>query len=266
MNQEKIGKFIKTLRTEKKMTQQELANKIGVTDRAISKWENGRGTPDISLLIPLSNELNITLLELLNGEKTENKDNVVINLIKNKDKKIKIWKYLFTILINIIMSFMIVIFIFGFVIPTRYNNSDIKGMTKIVSPSMEPTIKIGSSIVYNKININKIKKDDIIVFNYINENEIVTNSYIVHRVIDIQKIDNEIRLITKGDNNLENDKNYITDKNFIGIYSHNLSSLTNYFLKYDIEVLRKILLILTIGILSILCFDGILIKRHMLRY
>ena len=262
MNQEKIGKFIKTLRTEKKMTQQELANKIGVTDRAISKWENGRGTPDISLLIPLSNELNITLLELLNGEKTENKDNVVINLIKNKDKKIKIWKYLFTILINIIMSFMIVIFIFGFVIPTRYNNSDIKGMTKIVSPSMEPTIKIGSSIVYNKININKIKKDDIIVFNYINENEIVTNSYIVHRVIDIQKIDNEIRLITKGDNNLDSDNNYVTEKNFIGIYSHNASALTNFFLKQNIQESREILLILTIGIVVILCFDINIIRKY----
>ena len=43
MNQEKIGKFILELRREKNMTQQELADKIGVTDRAISKWENGRG-------------------------------------------------------------------------------------------------------------------------------------------------------------------------------------------------------------------------------
>ena len=43
MNQDKIGKFILELRKEKNMTQQELADKIGVTDRAISKWENGRG-------------------------------------------------------------------------------------------------------------------------------------------------------------------------------------------------------------------------------
>ena len=65
MNQEKVGRFIRELRIEKEMTQQELAEKLGVTDSAISKWENGRGAPDISYLIPLSNELNITILELL---------------------------------------------------------------------------------------------------------------------------------------------------------------------------------------------------------
>ena len=50
MNQEKIGKFILDLRKEKNMTQNELADKLGITDRAISKWENGRGMPDLSLL------------------------------------------------------------------------------------------------------------------------------------------------------------------------------------------------------------------------
>lgn len=45
MNQDKIGKFIAKLRNEKRMTQQELANKIGVTDRAVSKWENGLSFP-----------------------------------------------------------------------------------------------------------------------------------------------------------------------------------------------------------------------------
>lgn len=69
MNQEKIGKFITKLRNEKQMTQQELADKIGVTDRAISKWENGRGMPDLSLLPLLANELNIEISELLNGRK-----------------------------------------------------------------------------------------------------------------------------------------------------------------------------------------------------
>lgn len=47
MNQEKIGKFILNLRKEKNMSQMDLAEKIGVTDRAISKWENGKGLPDI---------------------------------------------------------------------------------------------------------------------------------------------------------------------------------------------------------------------------
>ena len=74
MNQEKIGKFIAKLRGEKNMTQQELANKIGVTDRAISKWENGRGMPDLSLMEPLCKELDITINELLSGEKVKKEE------------------------------------------------------------------------------------------------------------------------------------------------------------------------------------------------
>lgn len=69
MNQEKIGKFIAELRKDKNMTQVELADKLGITDRAISKWENGRGMPDISLFEPLCKELNISINELLKGER-----------------------------------------------------------------------------------------------------------------------------------------------------------------------------------------------------
>ena len=71
MNQEKIGKFIAELRKENNMTQMELADKLKVTDRAISKWENGRGLPDVSLFEPLCKELNISINELLKGEKTK---------------------------------------------------------------------------------------------------------------------------------------------------------------------------------------------------
>ncbi len=69
MNQEKIGKFISKLRKEKRMTQSALAEKIGVTDKAISKWENGRGLPDISCLTLLSKEFDISLNELISGER-----------------------------------------------------------------------------------------------------------------------------------------------------------------------------------------------------
>ena len=63
------------------MTQQELADKIGVTDRAISKWENGRGLPDLSLMKPLCDELGISINELISGEKIDKK-NIKINLKK----------------------------------------------------------------------------------------------------------------------------------------------------------------------------------------
>ena len=55
----KIGTFIKTQRTELNVTQKELAEKIGCTDKAISRWETGKGLPDMSFIIPLSKELNV---------------------------------------------------------------------------------------------------------------------------------------------------------------------------------------------------------------
>ena len=74
MDQEKIGKFIQKLRKEKELTQQELANKLNVTDRAVSKWETGRGLPDLSIIKPLCEELDISINELLSGEKLNKKE------------------------------------------------------------------------------------------------------------------------------------------------------------------------------------------------
>ena len=67
----KIGKFIAEKRKEKKLTQEGLAEKLGVTPKTISRWENGNYMPDISLLKPLSEELGITLNDLISGEKVE---------------------------------------------------------------------------------------------------------------------------------------------------------------------------------------------------
>ena len=74
MEQEKIGKFIQELRKQQNMTQKDLADKLGVTDRAVSKWENGRGMPDVSLMKPLCDSLGITVSELLSGERISQKD------------------------------------------------------------------------------------------------------------------------------------------------------------------------------------------------
>lgn len=71
MNQEKIGKFILNLRKEKNMTQQELAEKLKVTDRAISNWENGKNMPDLSLFKAICDVFDITINELLSGEKLQ---------------------------------------------------------------------------------------------------------------------------------------------------------------------------------------------------
>ena len=69
MDQIQIGQFIQTLRKEKNLTQKELADKVGVSDKAVSKWETGRSMPDTSLLGPLCSELGISVNELLSAEK-----------------------------------------------------------------------------------------------------------------------------------------------------------------------------------------------------
>lgn len=86
MDQKKIGKFICEMRKRKNLTQLELANKLGVTDRAISHWENGRRMPDLSLIKPLCNELGITVNDLLSGEivdKDKLEEKLEENLLNN---------------------------------------------------------------------------------------------------------------------------------------------------------------------------------------
>ena len=68
MNQIKIGKFIAECRKKNNLTQMQLAEKLNITDRAISKWENGKGMPDSSIMLDLCNELKISVNELLCGE------------------------------------------------------------------------------------------------------------------------------------------------------------------------------------------------------
>lgn len=69
MDQVKIGKFISELRREKGLTQEQLAEKLGVTQKSVSRWETGKNMPDLSLLLPLSLELDISVSDLLEGEK-----------------------------------------------------------------------------------------------------------------------------------------------------------------------------------------------------
>ena len=95
MEQEKIGKFIAECRKKKNMTQQRLAEKLGISDRTVGNWENGRNMPDLSLFKPLCNELEISLNDLMSGEKVEEKEykdkleENIINTIDYTNKKIE---------------------------------------------------------------------------------------------------------------------------------------------------------------------------------
>ena len=83
MNAYVTGTTIRNLRESKNMTQAELGERIGVSSKTISKWETGKGLPDISLLSPLAQALGISLIELMNGAPIQNK-NISANLLRSK--------------------------------------------------------------------------------------------------------------------------------------------------------------------------------------
>ena len=83
MNTYVTGSTIKQLREGRGLTQAELAEKIGISSKTVSKWETGKGLPDISLLQPLAQTLGISVIELMNGERITNR-NVSANLLRGK--------------------------------------------------------------------------------------------------------------------------------------------------------------------------------------
>ena len=89
MNQIRIGKFIKEKRKQKKITQDELADKLGISNRAISKWENGICMPDSGLIPELCKLLGITINDLFHGKVVDKKDdeeNYLLEMYKQKEK------------------------------------------------------------------------------------------------------------------------------------------------------------------------------------
>ena len=89
MDAQKFGTFIAQCRKEKGMTQSELAAKIMVTDKAVSRWERGKGFPDINLLLPLAEALEVSVLELMHSERQKEKaqlfqdDTAIVHLMEN---------------------------------------------------------------------------------------------------------------------------------------------------------------------------------------
>ena len=107
MDQIKIGKFIAECRKKNNLTQMQLAEKLNITDRAISKWENGRSLPDSSIMLELCNELKISVNELLSGEVIDMKEydkkseELLLELAKQDElKNKKLMTSMWTILIT----------------------------------------------------------------------------------------------------------------------------------------------------------------------
>lgn len=116
MDQVKIGKFIAECRKNKKLTQAELAEKLNITDRAISKWETGKGMPDSSIMLDLCKELGITVNELLSGEvlkMDEYNKKAEENLLEMKKQKEEADKRLLSL--EIIMGVITIVMFLGLV-------------------------------------------------------------------------------------------------------------------------------------------------------
>ena len=122
MDQIKIGRFISECRKKNNLTQMQLAEKLGITDRAISKWENGKAMPDSGIMLDLCNELKISVNELLSGEviKMDNYNKKAEeNLLEMKKQKEeadrKMLKLEWVIGYTASISFLILIFVASFV-------------------------------------------------------------------------------------------------------------------------------------------------------
>ena len=164
MNQEKIGKYIVECRKKKNMTQQELAEKLGVSDRTIGNWENGRNMPDLSLFKPLSEILGISIAELLDGGKIDKNniayksEEILTNTINYQTEKIrkKENKYIFFI------CFLSLIIIIALNVNTIFNNDSLEylplivlGVIFIFLGIMNYKGNISSIHWYNRRNVSK---------------------------------------------------------------------------------------------------------------
>ena len=124
MNQIKIGKFISECRKKENLTQAQLAEKLNITDRAVSKWENGRAMPDTSIMLELCNILGISVNELLSGGEINMENNnqqneeLLLGLAKELEQKNKIiWKSMWAIMTVSIIALLAGLAITAFVIP-----------------------------------------------------------------------------------------------------------------------------------------------------
>ena len=124
MDQVKIGLFIAEQRKTQNLTQMQLAEKLGITDRAISKWERGRAMPDPSIMLELCDILCINVNELLSGEKinmennNEKNEQLLLEMAKELEKKNKtIWSAMWVIMIASIIGLLGGLVVAAYLIP-----------------------------------------------------------------------------------------------------------------------------------------------------
>lgn len=120
MDQIKIGKFIADTRKEKNMTQKQLADALSISDKTVSKWECGKGLPEVSLMLPLCEELKITVNDLLTGERVseieyqKKAEENMMNLMKENEENKK------RIMLSVICGIITVIAVCSLIVIASY--------------------------------------------------------------------------------------------------------------------------------------------------
>ena len=150
MDQVRIGQFIQGLRKEKNITQKELAERIGVSDKAVSKWETGRSMPDTALLEPLCKALSISINELLSAEKLPPEDYAkmaevkIMELLEENKKTRKLG------IGQIIIGIVLLAFTFWFTIAATFGAQGFGGtMVMFLDlPSLIPMILVCMAAVF----------------------------------------------------------------------------------------------------------------------
>lgn len=225
MDQEKIGKFIAKKRKEKKLTQQELAEKLNVTDKSVSNWENGKHMPDLSLFKQICDELDITINELLSGEDIKKEDyqqkleeNIVNMMIVKKEMIKKIKKIILTIFSIIILVLAFIIFINVYSIKAKFD----KNITKC-------ELKDGKliHIMYNS-NVNAPNYYTRII----NNNKYVIFDYYVY-LTDKKESDNDFEFAVKQDLTEVSQSYYIA-------YDDKIDNYNNVFIYYSKDKVNKL--------------------------
>lgn len=136
MDQKAIGKYIVELRHKKNMTQEELAESLGVTNKSVSRWENGQSLPDISILLELSEILNTTLLELIKGRNLNKEE-----LLKQKELIENIIEYDNNTLENYIKKYELRLGIGIFIIAIAIFNNYYNFLSMIFTPNVAEFIQ-----------------------------------------------------------------------------------------------------------------------------
>lgn len=221
MNLQKVGKFIAKMRKKVGMTQSELGEALGVSGKAVSKWERGVNAPDITILVDLAKLLNVSATEILVGEKmdnnitTEDANEIAISSIStynnySKKKYMKIIIILITVIVLISTVFFTTYFI------TNYNKCFVYKLSSandgyyleglVASNQKENSIIISGIKINNDIIIRTNEIDNYVVELRANKMELYRNNYVY---------DNSIGSLS----NIINNTNIIIDSNQISSWN-----------------------------------------------